>query len=184
MSPAVAGLTLVFTRDYNAVDATVRDKTFRVVNTHLEVKGEGLEPFIQMLQAQELVGVLATENRPVVLLGDLNSPADDVIDPATGFVPLILQLQCADFNDIWLTGGDGAGFTCCQLESLININSAYSERVDYALYRGEVLSPLGHKTRIGAELLGDDVEDKTANGLWPSDHAGVIARIRIPVTTD
>lgn len=80
--------------------------------------------------------------------------------------------------------GDGAGFTCCQVESLININSAYSERVDYVLCHGEVLSTLGHKTRIGAELLGDEVEDKTANGLWPSDHAGVFARIQIPVTAD
>ncbi|MEE8387924.1 MAG: endonuclease/exonuclease/phosphatase family protein [Acidiferrobacterales bacterium] len=180
----VAGLTLAFTRGYTAVDATVRGKTFRVVNTHLEVKGEGLVPFIQMLQAQELVGVLATENRPVVLLGDLNSPADDVIDPATGFVPPIFQFQSAGFTDVWALGGEGAGFTCCQAEFLVSINSAYNERVDYVLYRDEDLSPLGHKTRIDAELLGDEVEDKTASGLWPSDHAGVYARIRIPVTVD
>lgn len=174
----VAGMPVAFTRGYTGVDVTARGKTYRVINTHLEVKGEGLVPYIQMLQAQELVATLATETRPIVLLGDLNSPANDVIDPATGFVPPIMQFQWAGFADAWVLAGGGPGFTCCQIELLTNINSGFYERIDYVLFRSEALSPYGRKTRISADILGDEAEDKTADGLWPSDHAGVFARIK------
>lgn len=175
----VAGIPVAFTRGYTAVDATVRGKTYRVVNTHLEVKGEGLVPFVQMLQAQELTTVLATGTRPIVLLGDLNSPADDVIDPATGFVPPILQFQWAGFADAWVLGGENdSGFTCCQIETLNNADSALYERIDYVLYRPDTPSLNMLRTRVSADLLGDENEDKTVAGLWPSDHAGVFARIK------
>lgn len=173
----VAGIPVAFTRGYTGVDATVRGKTYRVVNTHLEVKGEGLVPFVQMLQAQELITVLATETRPIVLLGDLNSPANDV--PVSGFVPPILQFQWAGFADAWVLGGeDESGFTCCQIETLNNADSALYERIDYVLYRPDSQQMSMPRTRVRADLLGDEIEDKTEAGLWPSDHAGVFARIK------
>lgn len=176
----VVGIPVPFTRGYTGADVTVRGQTYRVVNTHLEVKGDGLVPFIQMLQAQELVAVLAANAKPVVVLGDLNSPANDTIDPETGFVPPILQFQLAGFADAWVLGGedDSNGFTCCQTETLNNAESAFYERIDYVLFRPGTLSLPAPKIKVSADTLGDDNEDKTASGLWPSDHAGVFARIK------
>ena len=47
-----------------------------------------------------------------------------------------------------------------------------TERIDFVLFRG------GFKAKH-TYLVGDKVRDKTPSGLWPSDHAGVIARIRM-----
>ena len=32
---------------------------------------------------------------------------------------------------------------------------------------------------VAAEVIGEELRDKTASGLWPSDHAGVVATIVI-----
>jgi hypothetical protein len=32
---------------------------------------------------------------------------------------------------------------------------------------------------VSAEVVGDDPADRTTGGLWPSDHAGVVATLRI-----
>jgi endonuclease/exonuclease/phosphatase family metal-dependent hydrolase len=68
--------TVEFLRGYVAVDAIVRGSTYRFVNTHLEIQGGSLDPllpFVQAAQAQELIIMLATETRPVILVGDFNS---------------------------------------------------------------------------------------------------------------
>lgn len=178
----IAGGTVPFTRGYTAVDAKVRGITYRVVNTHLEVKGEGLVAAVQALQAQELIGLLANETHPLVLLGDFNSSPTDPIDPNTGIVPPYQQLSWAGYIDAWLQGEDAAepGFTCCQSEDLSNQVSQMNERIDYIFYRSDVTA-LGNKTEIEIEILGDEEEDKTPSGLWPSDHAGVAADMEFAV---
>jgi hypothetical protein len=32
---------------------------------------------------------------------------------------------------------------------------------------------------VGAEGIGEDLEDRTPTGLWPSDHAGVVATLHL-----
>jgi hypothetical protein len=32
---------------------------------------------------------------------------------------------------------------------------------------------------LHARVVGDEPDDRTAGGLWPSDHAGVIATIQL-----
>jgi hypothetical protein len=32
---------------------------------------------------------------------------------------------------------------------------------------------------VAAEVLGEEPEDRTAAGLWPSDHAGVVATLHL-----
>ena len=178
----IAGGTIPFTRGYTAVDAKVRGITYRVVNTHLEVKGEGMISAVQALQTQELVGMLANETLPLVLLGDFNSSPTDPIDPDTGIIPPYQQLSWAGYVDAWLQGEDAAqsGFTCCQSEDLSNTVSLMNERIDYIFYRSDVTA-LGDKTEIEIETLGDEEEDKTPSGLWPSDHAGVTAEMKFAV---
>jgi endonuclease/exonuclease/phosphatase family metal-dependent hydrolase len=181
--PVVGGLNIPFTRGYTAVDATVRGKTWRVVNTHLEERGTGLVPAIQAAQAQELIGVLSSETKPVVLLGDLNSSPDDPGIPSLGVVAPYQQIAWAGYTDAWVQSGPHhqPGFTCCENETLSNAAPSLDQRIDFVFYRPEPLGPVAQKTRVGVHLLGDDADDKTVSGLWPSDHAGVFAGIRLPV---
>ena len=32
---------------------------------------------------------------------------------------------------------------------------------------------------LDADVVGDELNDRTASGLWPSDHAGVVADLRL-----
>jgi endonuclease/exonuclease/phosphatase family metal-dependent hydrolase len=167
---AVEGQTVW--RGFVAVDATVRGKTFRFVNTHLEVRGEGPDNPIsafQAEQARELIVELRDEKRPVIVVGDLNSSPQDqskvtsILTPYTQFIE-------AGYVDTW--HDKDAGFTCCQAEDLLNADSMLDERIDLVLVRN-----------AGGSFFttgGDKPQDKTPSGLWPSDHAGVFARIFSP----
>lgn len=178
----IAGGNVPFTRGYTAVDAKVRGITYRVVNTHLEVYGEGMIAAVQALQAQELVGVLANETRPLVLLGDFNSSPENPVDPNTGIIPPFKQLSWSGFQDAWLHGknADKPGFTCCQAEDLSNPVSQASERIDHIFYRSDVTAT-GNDAAIKIKTVGNNVQDKTPSGLWPSDHAGLAALMKFAV---
>ena len=178
----VAGVTLPFIRGYTAVDAMVRGKTIRFVNTHLEVQGQGIVSAIQALQMQELLTVLAAESKPIVLVGDFNSSPDDRVDLDLGIVPPYLQIVFPGYVDTWFAGGDGtAGWTCCQDEVLLNPVSEFSERIDHVFFRSDtgVVRPFVKRTT--AEVLGGEQGDRSPTGFWPSDHAGVAAKIRMVV---
>jgi endonuclease/exonuclease/phosphatase family metal-dependent hydrolase len=177
----VGGLPVVFKRGYIAVNAKVQGKTYRFVNTHLEERTPPEIP-IQALQAQELIGVLANEKLPVILVGDLNSSPEDLgIDTA---VPPYTQLRDAGYADLWerrLFGPDDAGLTCCQSEALDNPASQLYERIDYIFVRNQPHS--WPETLVGplvAYLVGDEPEELAPDVFWASDHAGVVARMLIP----
>ena len=52
-----------------------------------------------------------------------------------------------------------------------------TQRIDVVLVRGGL-------TAGGAALVGDDKKDRTASGLWPSDHDGVVATVTQTVNFD
>jgi len=33
---------------------------------------------------------------------------------------------------------------------------------------------------MSADVLGDEPGDRTASGLWPSDHAGLVTTLQLP----
>ena len=47
-----------------------------------------------------------------------------------------------------------------------------TERIDFVLFRG------GFKAKR-TYLVGVKTRDKTPSGLWPSDHAGIVSKIRL-----
>lgn len=159
-------------RGFTAVDASVSGRTYRVVTTHLEV----FNPTVQAAQAQQLMNTLAGESLPIVLLGDCNSPA-----PAGDTYQFLLN---AGFSDVWSVATppkQNGGNTCCQAENLRNSTSLLDDRRDLILFR----SPNEQHGRgsLGAafvDVIGEEEGDKTPSGLWPSDHAGVVASMRIP----
>ena len=181
----VGDSSIPFTRGYTAVDAKVRGITYHVVNTHLEVYGEGMIAAVQALQSQELITLLANETLPVVLLGDFNSSPAHPVDPNTGIIPPYKQLVWAGYENAWLHGENAAepGFTCCQAEDLSNPESLASERIDHIFYRSDV-TIVGDDSKISIEMVGNKIEDKTPSGLWPSDHAGLAATMKFAVQKD
>jgi endonuclease/exonuclease/phosphatase family metal-dependent hydrolase len=155
-------------RAWVSVDVTFDhgDKA-RIVSTHLEpILHPQLSPIIQGLQADELINGPANTNLPVVILGDFNSNAD-----GTG-TPTYSKMINADFIDTWNKAGEGAGFTCCQAENLLNPNSSLGERIDFMFFKGTF-------DVKDIELVGNQQNDRTISGLWPSDHAGVVANLNL-----
>ena len=150
-------------RAWVSVDVTFDngDKA-RIVSTHLEPI---LHP-IQGLQADELLNGPGNTNLPVVFIGDFNSNAD-----GTG-TPTYSKIINAGFIDAWTIKGKGNGFTCCQAENLLNPNSSLDERIDFIFFRGNF-------DVKDIELVGNSQNDRTISGLWPSDHAGVVANLKL-----
>jgi len=169
-------------RGFVAVDALVGNIPVRFVNTHLEERNvdpsDPLSPIIQGAQAHELT--LVFNNLPVLpgtklmIGGDMNSsPEDQVLVVGTNTViPPYMQLVQAGYVDTWtLRPGKSPGFTCCQAPDLLNLDSFLEERID-VIFSSEL--PDG---KVKVNVVGNSEEDKTPSGLWPSDHAGVVARL-------
>lgn len=174
----LGGMTVTFLRGYCAVDAKIKNRTYRFVNAHLEVASEipGSD-IIQQLQAHELVDSLAHETRPIILVGDFNS------GPQTPEAPAYDVISGAGFVDAWQRRHwrTNPGYTCCQDEDLGNQESLLTERFDLIFVRNDLgVLPFSIIGPVRIFTLGDEPEDKTESGLWPSDHAGVFAKLRIP----
>jgi len=166
-----------FERGVVAVDAVIGTFPVRFFNTHLEVRNvdptNPLSPVIQAMQAVELTAFLnlpKDENSPVIVVGDLNSSPEHM--PVDIFLTPYMQLEFAGYFDVWtLRPGKPKGFTCCQAEDLLNPESILYERVDM-IFCSEL--PIN---KVQANPVGNDEAYKTPSGLWPSDHAGVVARM-------
>ncbi len=167
-------------RGFVGVDATVRGKNYRVVNTHLEVRQpDPTDPnsaMFQFLQSVELVATLQAltpPDRTLILLGDFNSsPEDAAVD---GITPPYQIIVGADFADVWntnpLTFFDPHGFTCCQLADLSNATSLLDERIDLIFVRDTSFLPLAFVTgRVPIFPLSQPPN-------WASDHGGVFGEL-------
>jgi hypothetical protein len=156
----VPGTPIVVKRGFVAADATVGGRTYRVVNTHLE----SAHPLVRLGQAAELVQHLAGETRPIIALGDFNS---DAVTGEQTYQFLLSQ----GYADAWQSrdGGPTQALTCCQVSDLSNTTSILDERLDLVLSRNLPAAA------VFADVIGDDPSERVG-GLWPSDHAGVVAR--------
>lgn len=153
------------TRGWVEVAARHQGVPFTFVATHLEVKTFGP---LQSLQALELLGRFGA-GEATILAGDLNSAPDDppFPVPAGPPVPTPYQLLASGgFRDAAGSVGD----TCCYAADL-RPPSELDERVDLVLVRG-ALTPIS-AYRVGTTPL------EALDGRWPSDHAGVVATVRL-----
>ncbi len=153
---------LRFNRGWIAADITFRDRKARYVCTHLE----SLDPVVRRQQAQHLINWLSNTGLPVVVMGDLNAlPMSNEYNRFTN----------AGYTDAWSQNhGLFSGPTCCQSSDLQNAQSTLAARIDYVLTRGAI-------TPTAASRVGHRQVDRTPAPpqLWPSDHAGVVARVRL-----
>jgi endonuclease/exonuclease/phosphatase family metal-dependent hydrolase len=175
---SIEDLGLEVLRGYVALDARVGKKEVRFVNTHLEaLTGDpDLDPIIteiQLAQAMELVGSLQGEQKPVIMVGDFNSPA-----PFGDTYQYILSEQ---FHDAWNSNKircNEDGFTFGHDADLQNQYAEFYERIDFVFTKlpGDNIAP-----RTRAIVVGDEYRNRTSSGLWPSDHGGVVANLKLPI---
>lgn len=194
--PTPAG-AIEFTRGYNIVDVDIKGRSYRFVNTHLEVSGNVFANGFQFAQALELTQTLeamaAGRDEIVVVVGDLNSgpmdgPLVDCMLPPTfdtlGLCPTPYGVMAGSgYTDTWTVrnGASDAGNTCCQADLLMNEDSLLDERIDHIWLRAPVAGAEGPNflKAVHASVIGDEQKDRTAGWLWPSDHAGVVAGMTI-----
>ena len=174
--PPVGPITIE--RGFVGVDATVRGKTYRFVNTHLEGAGP-TDPNsggrIQYLQAVELVETLQAttpDGLPLILVGDFNSSPDDASDDPDVPYQIIVD---KGFADIWDTNlfkfFDPNSLTCCQDDDLLNTTSLLDERIDLIFIRDTSFLPIAFVTgRVPIFPL-------SLPPNWASDHSGVFGRL-------
>ncbi|MBW1757967.1 MAG: endonuclease/exonuclease/phosphatase family protein, partial [Deltaproteobacteria bacterium] len=151
---------LSFDRGWASVDGTFEGKKFRFVNTHLEVEGNA---DVQEDQGREFLAGPAKAGGAVIAVGDFNSAADG--STTTTYADLTKSY----FDDAW--SSDDPGYTCCQNSTLTNFPSGLGSAIDFVFTHGA-------SGALGADVIGD-APFQMAPPLWPSDHAGVAATVRI-----
>lgn len=178
---SVAGFDIDIVKGWASVDATVKGRTYRFLTTHLEPasggRGRPIVPelaLIQHAQATEVLAELEGVELPVILAGDLNS------EPGGTSTATYALMTGVGFLDTWLVGrARGDGFTANQSADLRNSESELWHRIDFVLYRDPISVSRDLFTgSVQAGLLGAAQADRTMSGLWPSDHAGVVATLR------
>ena len=140
------------------------------MNTHLE----SASAVPRNAQATELIargGPLRVKGKPVIVGGDFNSDPQgnesdaDAVNVLKGF----------GLVDLWprLRGG-GPGYTCCLNNSDMSDTTpaGFDHRIDL------LFSKPALRVLKGA-VVGKSQSDRTANGLWPSDHAGAVLTLRL-----
>ena len=155
------------TEGYSSIDVTFRGRQFRFVTTHFALLS--LAP----AQALELVQTAANTTLPVVLVCDCNANPDNPVDPIFQNFAAYLVLKNAGFVDVFRTARpNDPGFTFGQAENLLNLTSTMSHRIDLVQFRGPF-------TIEDVQVVNASPADRERLGLWPSDHAGVVATLTL-----
>lgn len=154
VATGIEGVAFPIARSWGWVEGSVAGRRFLLANTHTEA----YDAATRDAQRDELLALVGDRGWPTALVGDFNA------QPSAVGVP-------APYVDAWLAaGGDpDAGRTCGQVADLTNEVSDLRERIDYVFVRDARVT--------GCRVVGHRPEDRTTRGLWPSDHAGVVARL-------
>lgn len=154
------------TRGFIAADLTLRGKAWRFIATHPEPSFPAAAG--QPTHIQEILAAAGGTALPVVIAGDLNllpTSAEHAQLVGAGFIDLLQEQY----------GTGAAGYTCCQSDpGLRNPSPTLVKRIDYVMVRpaeGYKLGPMD------IQVFGDEPSERTSTGMWPSDHAGLFAKL-------
>jgi endonuclease/exonuclease/phosphatase family metal-dependent hydrolase len=105
---------------------------------------------------------------PTLYAGDFNSAAAGSPDQTATYGNLV----AAGLVDLWsaVNPGDPGLTWPLHGEDPYTQNTPLTERIDLVFGAGRV-------DAVSARRIGTD--DLTPSGLWPSDHAGVVATVRV-----
>jgi hypothetical protein len=160
-------------RGWGSADVHADRASFRFVNSHLEAFGiPGVDAEqVRVAQSGELLAAQAdlagrVGELPMVYVGDYNSRAPDA--------PAYSLLVSGVGADAWPRTHPGdPGPTCCFDATLTDPDDPLTSRIDLVLHGTDVEA-------ARARVVGSDPGDRTGTGLWPSDHAGVVASLVFP----
>ena len=140
---------------------------FRFVTTHLEV----VSVTVQLAQASELLQGPLHTTTPVVIAGDFNVNAASHDLAETVAYRSFLE---AGFEEVWtILVPNDPGFTWpLHGEDPFTPVTTPFQRIDLVLFQGAL-------TARGIDRIGETAADRTPSGLWPSDHAGVVASFHV-----
>jgi endonuclease/exonuclease/phosphatase family metal-dependent hydrolase len=151
-------------RGWVGVDGTLAKKKFRFVSTHLEAYSAPVADQ-QMQQLLKSGGALGSKKRQSILVGDFNSaPGSNANDRGTN------RDASAYYSAI------EKGFrnnlprrkTCCFAEDLHLTTKPLETWIDHVLVRPNIKV-------LNSGIVGT----KQVGGLYPSDHAGITATLRL-----
>ena len=175
---SLAGVTYSFIRGYAWADVTVGSKSFRFIDTHLESESST----IANMQAGELLAGAANQaGKPVVVVCDCNSdPLNGNAKPGDFGTPHWAPYRTitgAGFTDEWLQWAPAAqGWTSGLSETVNDADaSAFDHRIDMVFAHLATGAPM---PVVYGTVVGTKVGDRNADGLWPSDHGGVVLQLR------
>jgi endonuclease/exonuclease/phosphatase family metal-dependent hydrolase len=139
-------------RGWVAIEFSSGGRTVRLVNTHLEA----FSADVASQAGARRLGVARPAEQPTIVLGDMNLP------PGSEGYGRFVATETG-LSDAWTVAAPDPGLTCCWSPDLRG--GAYDKRIDLVFSTDEV-----RPTR--AALVNRD--ERTATGLAPSDHAGVV----------
>jgi endonuclease/exonuclease/phosphatase family metal-dependent hydrolase len=143
-------------RGWVGVDATLAKHKFRFVSTHLEAYGAD----VAKEQMQQLIGSggpLASKKRASILVGDFNSEPSDA-EPNAYKVAI----------DAGFSNPLPKRSTCCFAENLHSTTDHLDQWIDHVLVRPKIKA-------VKSSIVGT----KQIGGIFPSDHAGITATLRL-----
>lgn len=178
LSVDVAGTTMRFDRGFNWVDVSAGASRLRFINTHLEAFSSDLA----FVQAQQLLASAPAAGRANVIVCDCNSdPLNSSVksgDHVPHKAPYDLITGPGGFTDEWLQWAPASEGWTSGLGELVNDPTAaeFDHRIDMVFARS---ADGGGLAVDRGQVTGTDPSDRDpATGLWPSDHGGVVLRLR------
>jgi hypothetical protein len=100
-----------------------------------------------------------------------------ILDTRPHSDPYWLATGRHEYFDTWLQWRPARkGWTSGLNETVDEATPSFTHRIDLILARRGDGGPL---RVVGGQVTGDELEDRdTTSGLWPSDHAGVMMKLR------
>jgi hypothetical protein len=174
----IGSFTYTFLRGYAWADVRAGAKTMRFIDTHLESEFS----IFALGQAHELVTGPAAVDQTVTIACDCNSdPLNNNGKPPVDSTPHSAPYHFivgSGFTDEWLQWAPAEEGWTSGLSELVNDATAdgFDHRIDMIFTR----TADGQVAAVDkAQITGNEVADRDpATGLWPSDHAGVVLRLR------
>ena len=164
---SVASVPVTVERGWTRIEAKVGDSPwFSFTNTHLEAFDDETEtPSIRQLQATEVGGPdgYAESRRPTVLVGDLNSDDNTVAPNDQKAYNALL-----DFG--WVSRSTDEN-SCCVSDLFTSPPSEFDHHIDHVMTN----TPRKVRRAAGGKATGL----AKVNGIYPSDHGGMLANLRI-----
>ncbi len=157
------------------IDAPVAGGRLCFTSTHLNWKfHHGHTRERQLVALCDHVRTFASpETYPPIFAGDFNAePDSDEIRYVTGLHSI--DGRSVHFRDAWrVAGGDGPGVTWSNRNDYARVCFEFDRRLDYIFSGDPMLGGSGFPESCQV------VCDESVGGIWPSDHFGVYAELRV-----